>query len=69
MKLIVHSVNVDAWESLKEYAERKFEKLGQYYEKLGFQEFEQSEVFVLNPIFEIPSLDDIGYKCLCQINF
>ena len=34
MKLIVHSVNVDAWETLKEYAERKFEKLAQYYDKI-----------------------------------
>ncbi len=34
MKLIVHSVNVEAWDSLKEYAERKFEKLEQYSDKI-----------------------------------
>lgn len=34
MKLIIHSVNIDAWEPLKEYAEKKFEKLEQYYDKI-----------------------------------
>lgn len=34
MKLIVHSVNIDAWESLREYAEKKFQKLEQYYDKI-----------------------------------
>ena len=34
MKLIIHSVNIDAWESLKEYAETKFKKLEQYYDKI-----------------------------------
>lgn len=34
MKLIIHSVNIDARESLKEYAEAKFKKLEQYYDKI-----------------------------------
>ena len=34
MKLRVHSVNIDAWGSLEEYANKKFTKLSHYYDKI-----------------------------------
>jgi hypothetical protein len=40
-------------------------KLRAYYQKLGFVQIEDSEIFILNPAFKLPDLAELGYRCPC----
>ncbi len=43
-------------------------KLSRYYERLGFEKFNETDIFIFNPIFKLPKIEELGYKCICQIN-